>query len=713
MGQLAPESAIALAPRLTEKAVLSVCPHDCPDTCAMISHVADGRLLRVEGNPSHPYTRGTLCRKVAHYEERVYSPDRLLYPMVRCGPKGSGRFERVSWDHALDLIADRWRTIIAESGPEAILPYSYAGTMGVVNMSACEGRLWNRMGASRLLRTICSTAGEAGHTYTMGWSGGIDPESFAHSKLIIAWGTNLSSTNVHLMPFVREAQKNGAKFVVIDPFKTRTAGSADLFLQLKPGTDTALALGMMHVILEEGLYDGDYVARYTVGIDALRDRAREFPPDRVASITGLPEDVIVDFARSYATVKPSAIRLGYGLTRNSNGGMMARAITCLPALVGAWRHLGGGLLLSSSSHFGWNRAAVMRPDLRPAGPLPRAINMNELGAALAGQQNPPVRSMMIWNCNPAAVAPNSNLVIDGLMRDDLFTVVHEQLMTDTARYADVLLPATSQMEHLDLHFSYGQMYVQLNQPAIEPLGECRPNIDVQNDLARRMGYMDACFSQSAEEVIRTALSTDDPSMSGVTYERLLVEGSIKIGADSSRGLVKSGDLIQTFADGQGFRTPSGKVEFYSEKALEEGYDPLPAYVPLAESHEATPELAREFPLNLLSPASHHFLNSTFSNLPSLMKAEKAPRIWIHPEDAVERDISSGDVVRVHNLRGEVELRAEVSELAQPGTVWSPSLWWHRDSPKGRNVNALTSDLLTDLGGGSTFHTNLVQVERKR
>lgn len=706
------------------KIINAVCPHDCPDTCGIHAYVKNGRLIKVEGNPDNPFTRGNLCRKVAHYEERVYSPDRLLYPMRRVGPKGAGEFERITWDEALDETVRRWKEVIAEHGPEAILPYSYAGNMGVVNMAACEGRLWNKMGASQLDRTICSSAGEAGHTYTMGWSGGMDPEAFALSKFIIAWGTNLSSTNVHQMPFVREAQKRGATFVVIDPYRTRTAQCADWFIQLKPGTDSALALSMMHVIFTEGLHNEDYLERYTIGWKALKERAAEYPPQVAAEITGLSVEEIVTLARRYATEQPSAIRLGYGLTRNSNGGMMARTITCLPAVIGAWGKTGSGLLLSSSSHFRTNKAAVKRPDLLE-GRNPRTINMTEFGKALTELQDPPVKALMIWNSNPAAVAPNNNLVRQGLEREDIFTVVHEQLMSDTAKYADILLPATSQMENLDLNTAYGHLYIQLNQPAIAPLGESRPNIEVQHELARRMGFADPCFNETAEDIIRLALQVDDPRMEGITYEYLLEHGFAKLKPDANSGFVEQSveapsienpkfkieNISTPFVDGKGFRTPSGKIEFYSEQAKQDGHDPLPQYVPLAESAEGDPALARRYPVNLLTPAAHHFLNSTFSNLPSLQKGEKEPRIWVHPQDAGSRGIADGDWLRVWNDRGEVRLKAVVSENVKSGVAWSPSLWWNMDSPLGSNVNALTSDRLTDMGGGSTFHTNLVQFEK--
>ena len=727
-----------MPPEPLESIVKTACPHDCPDTCSMLATVRDGVLLRVAGNPENPYTAGNLCRKVAHYEERVYSPDRLLHPMRRVGAKGEGKFERIAWEEALAVIAERWKQIVHESGPEAILPYSYAGTMGVVNMSACDGRLWNRMGAGRLLRNICSAAAEAGYSYVYGWSGGMDPEEFSDSKFIVAWGTNLSSTNVHLMPYVRQAQAKGATFVVIDPYKTRTANAADWFLQIKPGTDAALALGVMNVIFSENLHDERWLENYSIGWRELRERCAEYSPERTAQITGLSAEEIVTFARRYATETPSAIRLGYGLSRTANGGGMIRAIACLPAVIGAWddTRRGSGLLLSVSAHFPLNNQRIKRPDLTPnAGEpscrdygrdAPREINMNEIGRALLETENPPIRSLYVYNSNPAAVAPNSNLVLEGLRRDDLFCVVHEQMMSDTARYADILLPATTQMEHLDLMRAYGHTYLNLCQPAIAPLGESKPNIEVLNLLAKALEYQDSAFDETAEDIIRGALDTDHPYLDGITYEHLLEHGFAKLRMEAAgkreqgKGNRREEDAnaesiqnpkskIQNFT--QPFTTASGKTELYSEKAKADGFDPLPDYEAATESAEGDAKLALEFPINLLSPAAHHFLNSTFSNVESLMRGEKEPRIWVNPADAAERSIADGDELRVWNRRGTVQLKAVVSENVKAGVAWSPSLWWHRDSPDNRNVNALTSDRLTDMGGGSTFHTNLVQIAK--
>ncbi len=690
--------------------IKTACPHDCPDACSILAHVQGDRLLRVEGSPHNPYTRGSLCRKVAHYEERVYSPDRVLYPLRRIGAKGEGKWERISWDAAIQEITTRWKGIIAEYGPEAVLPYSYAGTMGMVNMLACEGRLWNRMGASHLLRTICSSAATEGYRLVYGPMGGMDPEDFANSSLIIAWGINLSSTNVHLMPFVREAQAKGALFVVIDPFCTRTASAADRHIAVKPGTDAALALGLMHVLFAEGLHDEAFLEAHSVGWKELRNRCLQYTPQRVEEITGVEAETIVWLARACAE-RTTAIRLGYGLSRTAKGGGMVRAIACLPAVLGAWGKPGSGILLSASSHFPLRYAALLRPDLQVepdsqssvhwGRKRPRAINMNRIGAALLQENNPPVKSLYVFNCNPAAVAPHSGKVRQGLLREDLFTVVHEQMMTDTAQLADIVLPATTQMECLDLLTSYGHLYLNLCTPAIPPLGEARANIDVMNQLAHAMGYTEDAFQQDAEAIIRAALQSSSPIMQGVTYEALQQHGFMRLNVPSP---------YRPGADGH-FPTPSGKVEFYSERAAHKGYDPLPNYEPPEESAAANPALAAQYPVNLLSPAAHHFLNSSFANIPSLQKGEKEPRIWIHPQDAEERGIEEGDWLRVWNQRGEVRLRAVLSRKVQPGVAWSPSLWWQKHSPQGSNVNALTSDSLTDMGGGSTFHTNLVQFER--
>lgn len=659
--------------------------------------VRDGRVVEVAGDPAHPVTRGYLCVKTRHYEQRVYSPDRVLYPLRRTGPKGDGRFERITWDEALDTIAGKFREVMAAWGPEAILPYSYAGTIGLLHYASMDHRFFHKLGASRLARTICASAGGAAMMATMGARIGYDPEDMVAARLIVLWGLNAASTNTHQMPILKEARRRGATVVVVDPYRHQTARQADWHLSPRPGTDTALVLGMMHVILDENLQDQDYIDRYTTGFPQLRRRVREWPPERAAAVTGVPAEEIRRFARLYATAQPAALRVGYGLQRHTNGGSIVRAIACLPALTGAWRYPGGGFLLSNSGSYGFNLAALQRPDLLPQ-PLPREINMNELGKALTELDSPPVKAMVVYNCNPAAVAPNQNQVLRGLLRDDLFLVVHEQLFTDTCRYADIVLPATTQLEHTDLHYSYWHLYVMLNEPAIAPLGEAVPNTELFRRLARAMGFTDPCFQDTDEDLIRQALA-GSPALAHITLERLRAEKWVKLERPAA-----------PFAGGQ-FPTPSGKLELYSTTLAAAGLDPVIQYEPPAESPDGAPDLYARYPLHLLTPAAHHFLNSSFANLPALLAGEGCPPILLHPEDAAARNIRTGDWVRTFNDRGEVFLKAKVGDWSRPGTAISPSLWWNRFSPGGRNVNALTTDRLADYGGGAAFHTNLVQVEK--
>ena len=676
--------------------VRAVCPHDCWDTCSLVVHRRGGRVHKVAGDPQHPVTGGFVCVKVNHYPERIYSPDRVLYPQLRVGPKGSGSFREASWEEALATIATRWREIIARHGPEAILPYSYAGTMGLLNGGSLDRRFFNYLGASRLRRTICSSAGGEALRLTLGARLGADPEGMRASRLIIAWGINILTTNVHQWPIILEARKRGATLVVIDPYRHQTARRADWHLSPRPGTDAALALGLMHVLIDEDLYDKAYVERFTLGFDALAGRVAQYPPRRVEEITGVSEGDIRRLARLYATARPSVIRLGYGIQRHTNGGQTVRTIAALPALVGSWGEAGGGLLLSNSDAFPLDQAALERPDLTRGNP--REINMIQLGRALL-EADPPVQSLYVYNSNPAAVAPEQGLVLRGLAREDLFTVVHEQLMTDTAAYADVVLPATTQFEHLDLHASYWHLYLQLNRPAIAPLGEAKPNTEVFRLLARAMGFDEPALQDSDEELIRQALSVDHPHLAGITLERLRREHSIRL------------NLERPFVPfRQGFPTPSGKVELYSPRLAERGLDPLPGYQPPAESREADPGLFGRYPLHFLTPSAHHFLNSSFANLPALLLKEGQPTLFINPLDAAERGIASGDRVRVYNDRGECLLMARIGDQVQPGVVLSPSLWWSRSSPGERNVNATTSAREADYGGGAVFHTNLVEVE---
>jgi len=695
--------------------VRGACPHDCPDTCSFFVTVEDGRAVKIEGAKDHPTTDGFLCTKVNRYLERTYSPQRVLYPMKRAGEKGKGIFERISWDEALDTIAAKFKEIAADD-PQAILPYSYAGTMGLVQSQSIDRRFFHKLGASLLARTICADAGAAGYRATIGLSMGTDPERFSDAKLIIIWGSNVITSNVHLWPKILEAKRKGAKVIAIDPYRSLTAEKCDEHLAVLPGTDGALALAMMNVIVRENLLDHDYVERYTLGFDLLRERVMEYPPSRAAAITGLSEEAIVNLAREYATTKPAAIRLNYGLQRHAGGGMAVRAITCLPALVGAWRDAAGGALLSTSGTFGLNTQALERPDL--IWNNPRTINMSAIGDALLGHQrvqrlsvkdapaetleplDPPVRAIYVYNSNPVAIAPDSRRVIAGFKREDLFTVVHEIFQTDTADYADILLPATTQLEHFDIHKAYGHLYMLINKPAIEPLGEARPNSEVFRLLAERLGFTEDCFKDSDEEIARQAINYNHPRMRGITFEELTEKGWMRLSVP---------EAFAPFAEGN-FPTPSGKCEFFSETLARQGVDPLPTYIPPRESVQTAPELARKYPLAIISPPAHNFLNSSFANLPTFVKAEKEPYLEIHPSDAAARDIKDGDRVRVFNDRGEFQLKARVSEKARPGVVVALSVWWKKLTSDGCNANDVTSQGLTDLGAGATFYDVLVEVE---
>ena len=663
----------------------------------MLVTVEDGRAIGVRGNPDHPFTRGFLCTKVSRYHERTHSPERLTFPMRRVGAKGEGRFERTTWESALDEITHRFREIgSSDDGPEAILPYSYAGTMGLVQGESMDRRFFNRLGASRLARTICATAGATGWQYTIGGSIGTDPEQFARARFIILWGTNTLTSNVHLWPFVLEARKSGSHIVAIDPYRSRTAAAADRWLAIKPGTDAALALGMAHLVFRDGLADRDYLERYTVGASAFEQRAGEFPPDRVATITGLSVDEIEWLARAYASARPSAIRLNYGLQRHAGGGSAVRAIAALPAVVGAWRTPGGGALLSTSGTFGIDREALERPDLVRGNP--RTINMVRLGEALLDAQ-PPVKALVVYNTNPAAVAPDQSKVLAGLRRDDLFTVVLEHFQTDTADYADILLPATTQLEHLDVVKPYGHLSLMWNDPAIAPIGEALPNSEVFRRLADRMGFDEPCFRDSDEEIAASAIRRDDPRMAGITVERLRRDGWARLNVP---------EAYAPFAEGN-FPTPSGKCELYSEALEATGFDPLPCYVAPRESVETNPELARDYPLTLITPPAHSFLNSSFANAARGIVAEREPSVLIHPVDAAARGISDGDYVSAFNDRGGCRLRAIVTEGVRAGVAVAPSIWWCKYSADGMNVNQTTSQALTDLGEGATFYDNLVEV----
>ena len=674
----------------------SVCALDCPDCCSLLITVNDGKGSHLRGNPNHPVTRGFLCGKVAQYLEREYSPNRLLYPQKRVGAKGAGRFERISWDEALDTIARRLQTISDADGPESILPYSYAGTMGLLNGSGMDRRFFHRVGASRLDRTICSSAGGAGLVKTLGFKYGTEPEQFRHSKLIIAWGANILGTNVHLWPFIVEARRNGARFYTIDPVRNRTGHLSDKHFSIFPGSDLALALGLMHVIIGEKLYDSEYVSTYTSGFEALQQRAGEYPPERVESLTGIARAEIVALAREYATTRPAAIRLNYGVQRSERGGTAVRAIAALPALTGSWREVGGGLQLSTSQAFQFNRAGLEMPELQFRSPLEgeaRIINMTELGKALTQVNDPPVKAIVVYNSNPAAIAPNQNLVLKGFRREDLFTVVLEQFQTDTADYADILLPVTTFLEHTDLYLSYGHYHVQLARPALPAPGETKSNVEIFRRIAECMGLDEACFRDSEDDMIRTMLASGHPFLEGITLERLDREHSVRL------NVARDGEPFQPFANG-GFGTPSGKCEFAAE-ALE--------YLPPVESRLGSAQLNARFPLEMISSKNDDSMNSTFGNRAGV--DEQTSILAMHREDAAPRGIENGDRVRVFNDRGSCLLTAEVNGAVRQGVVRAPSVRWNKLSSSGYNANALTSDRLTDFGGGPVFYSCLVEVEK--
>ena len=715
--------------------VHAACPHDCPDACGVLITVENGRATRIQGDPAHPVTRGFLCGKVAKYIERVYSPDRVLYPMRRktSSSKGSGgfdAFERISWDAALDEIAAKFKSISADFGSEAILPYSYGGTLGTIQGSTMDHRFFHRLGASQLDRTICASAGGEALISVTGAKYGTEPEQFRHSKTIIAWGANIHGNNVHLWPFIEEARRNGARLIVIDPYKTRTARVADWHIPINPGTDVALAMGMMHLIFREGLEDKDYIARHTFGCDDLRQRVATFTPAYVATVTGITGEDIIRLALEYAKSPAAAIRVNYGTQRSTNGGMAVRAISMLPCITGSWKKVGGGLQLSTSGAFPLNREALKRTDLmrstlgRPA----RVLNMSELGRVLEEVNDPPVKAMLVFNSNPAAVCPDHNRVIRGLKRKDLFTVVHEQFMTDTTDYADIVLPATTFFEHKDLQAAYGHYYIQISNAAIAPVGEARSNSDMFRALAERMGFEDECLRESDDQAIDAALNVDHVWLAGIDRAALEKVGHIRLklpndaAAPRTAAATAAGGSVNTtqsreveshdhgyflpFANG--FPTASGKALLYNEALIAMGLDPVVEFTPPAESR-STGEVVK-YPLEMLARKADNFLNSTFCNLPGTQKMEDVELLEISDADAVQRGIRDGDQVRVFNSRGELRLTARVNGATKPGVVAS-RLNWAKLSQNRQNVNVLTSERLSDIGKGATFYNVLVEVER--
>jgi anaerobic selenocysteine-containing dehydrogenase len=669
--------------------VKGACPHDCPDTCALEVHVRDGVALKVTGSASHAPTAGVLCTKVARYTERTYHADRLLHPLRRVGRKGEGRFERIGWDEAIKSIADRLSRIAAED-PQQILPYSYAGTMGLVQGESMAQRFFHKLGASLLDRTICASAGSAGHRVTLGPGIGMDMELADEAKLIVFWGCNAITSSVHFWARAQAAKRRGATLVAIDPYRSLTAEKCHIHVAPLPGTDAALALGLMHVLIRDDLIDHDYVQRHTQGFEELRSRAAQYDPERVASICGITVGEIESLARLYGTTRPSLIRANYGMQRARGGGMATRNIACLPALVGAFREAAGGILMSTSSNFAIDNAALSRPDLLGLR-RPRTINMSTIGHALL-DEGAPIRAVIVYNSNPVAVAPDSTRVARGFAREDLFTVVLEHFKTDTADYADIVLPATTQLEHLDVVKPYGHYYMVANNPAIAPLGEAKPNTEIFRLLAKALHFTDACFDDSDETIAQAAVAE------GWDFDSVRKQGWQRMGPPKG---------MPRFAEG-GFGTPSGKVEFVSDSARALGLDPLPDYI--APREDTRSELAQRYPLAMISPPARNFLNSSFVNVQSLRATEGEPWLDLHPQDAMSRNIMDGAYVRVFNDRGSLELRARVTDRARRGVVVALSVWWKKLARDGKNANELTSsDTLTDMGRAPTFYDCLVEV----
>jgi anaerobic selenocysteine-containing dehydrogenase len=667
----------------------SVCALDCPDACGLLINVEDGRGSRLRGNPAHPVTQGFLCGKVARYLDREYSPDRLLHPLRRIGPKGEGRFERIPWDDAIAETAQRLAAAAQEYGPESVLPYSYAGSMGLLQANGMDRRFFHRLGASRLDRTICASAGTAGLMATQGVRYGVEPEAFVHSRFILAWGANILSTNVHLWPFIVEARRRGAKFVVIDPYRHKTAQLADRHHFIHPGSDKALALGLLHVIFREGLEDQAYMDAYSRGGEALRETAARYTPERVSEWTGIAARDIEELAVAYATTRPSVIRLNYGVQRNPNGGTAVKAIAMLPVVTGAWRELGGGMQLSTSQGFMLDRASLEMPGLQKLSPLgreARLVNMSQLGSALTELTDPPVKALAVYCSNPGAIAPDQARVHAGLRREDLFTVVLEQFLTDTARFADIVLPVTTFLEHTDIYTAYGHYYLQLARPALPAPGECKSNVEIFRLLAKAMGFNDDCFEESEDSMIRGLLSSGHKHLEGITLERLEAEHFVRLNLPNP---------FLPFAAG-GYGHADGKADLRPE-----GLD----YEPPPESRFGA---GGRYPLELISPKAHDAMNSTFGYGDEL-DAETS-RVWMNSADAQARGIRGGDRVRVFNGRGGVLLEAAVDGRTAPGVVAVPAVRWPSRSPNRLGLNVLVGETLTDLGAGATFYSCLVEVE---
>jgi len=675
---------------LAKKTVVrSVCPFDCPDTCSLNVTLDEGVIVSIDGNPDHPVTRGAICNKVRNLHERVYHSDRVLYPLRRVGPKGSLEFERITWEEAYSAIVEKIKATVAAKGPEAVLPYSFYGNMGILNAEGMDRRFFHRLGSSQLDRAICSAAGSKGYGYTMGASAGTDPETTVDAKYALVWGCNVVSTNMHQVVYLTEARKRGAKIVHIDVHRNRTSAWADEFVAILPGTDAALALGMMHVLIREGLTDEEFIADHTIGYEELAAEAAKYPPERVEEITGVPADTVVRLAREYGSATPSFIRIGNGLQHHDNGGMAVRAIACLPALTGQWGISGGGAIKGNGHYTGVNAFKLERPDLLPDRNV-RSINMNRIGEALLSSE-PSIDFMFVYSSNPAVVAPDLNQVRKGLMREDLFTVVHDLFLTDTCLYADIVLPATSHFENPDLFGSYWHLYLQLHEPIIGTMGECKSNFTLFKELGLRMGFEPELFDLTEEQMIREALDFASPFLGGLTYEELERDGWARMKLDRPSMFPER------------IPTPSGKIEFYSEAMLRDGLPPVPVYEPLKE-----PE---DLPFLLVTGPNHGFLNSTFANQDRMKKLEKQPTADMNASDAEARSLKSGDRIRMWNERGEVRMAVRVADNVLPGVLVTQGLWWETGNDGVQAVNALTSQRLADMGGGATFFSTRVDAEK--
>jgi anaerobic selenocysteine-containing dehydrogenase len=684
------------------RTVQGFCPLDCPDTCAWQIEVDDeGRAVSLRGDREHPFTAGALCGKVNRYLDAVYGPDRLLHPLRRVGAKGEGRFERISWDDAIGLVAERLQGAIARHGPESILPYYYAGTMGKVQGWSLGPRLFHHLGASRLMLNLCSGAANEALATTLGGGVGFDPEDLVHSRLILLWGTNPLNSNVHQWKFLLEARERGAHIVAIDPLRSDSAARCDEHVAPLPGTDAALALGLMRAVLDAGAEDRDWLERHTVGWPELEARLAEWPVERAADVCGLDPAVVRALGERIAATRPTAVRTGLGLQRHGGAGAAIRAIASLPAVTGDWRYVGGGAVTLTSGHFPYHPMPGAAPADLPLVPA-RTINMSRLGEALTAVDDPPVAAMVVFNANPAASNPNQNRVRQGLLREDLFLAVLEQRLTDTTDFADVVLPVTMQPEHHDMYGAYGHLYLQWNEPAIAPPGECLTNNDVFRRLARALGLDHPRLHDSDLDIARQWLDTDAFRERGITLEALRERGWVRA-SGFARGTAP-------FAQG-GFPSPSGKVELWSEQLAARGQDPLVGFVPPHEVLDGV--LAARYPLVLMAPAGRFFLNSTFASIEWHRRKTGPIEVHVHPEDAEARGLAHGDGIRIFNDRGEVLGRVAVDDAARPGVAFMFKSHWPKLVEGNANANATTPERDADLAGAPTFHDNRVEIEPLR